>query len=206
MATAVASRRRRGQADDPPPTVHLIDVGDIVAVPAGEIAAGGRLMGNYGSTTIVEYAGPKGAQSLDVIERDNETGVTCRHTMRRRTLVAYYDAGRAAGLVPVEDVLASQLGKQHLGRQISTPDGWRRLFHVYIGEVGVRVVVAGGPHRMTLHLDQVVGVRGDVSDLPCGCLEQTYELMGHYPPCEHAAGWALADEARRQAAERQAGL
>lgn len=195
MATAIATRRQPGPADTGPQTVHLIDIGSVAAVPAVEIAAGGRLMGNYGMTTTVEYVDLKGGKSLDVIERDNKTGQTYRHIMRRTTLVAYFDVDRAAELLgppvpPVDDVLATGL-RDHIGREISTPEGWRRLSHVYVGGVGVYVRVAGVAHRLMMQVDQVVGVRGEaVSIMRCGCLEITYEqVQGHYPPCPQAAGW-----------------
>lgn len=80
------------------PTVHLIGVGRVPAVPAtlDNLQPGGTIVFNYGETATIDNVVPKGARSMSV-EIVSKTGEHSTMTKRIGTLTAYRPpAGPAA--------------------------------------------------------------------------------------------------------------
>lgn len=181
------------------PTIRLSGAGRIPATPASEIEVTGTLLWNGNVTTTVEYVEQQGRQIL-VIHRKNSTGVTVATTMTAHRSVAYYSTDEAlerglreiGDVENVENVEATHL-YDHIGRQISTPDGWHVLAAVREHATGVEAVIAGALHNVKLHRGQFVGVYGErVSVEPCGCLTLNVEVVGHHPQCKRSEPINLA--------------
>ena len=71
-----------------PGRVHLIAIGKVPAIPAGDVKAGDTLAYNYGSTAVVLRVEPKGKGSVVLVTGEGRyESQTCRLT----TLVAISD-------------------------------------------------------------------------------------------------------------------
>lgn len=174
-----------------PLTIQLSGVGRIPATPAGAIERGGTLLWGTNLTYTVEHVEPRGTRAVAVLQRHNIMGVTGTVTMPAHRAVAYYSAAEALerglrGIDAVDDIDAVDL-YDHIGREISTPDGWHVLASIREHATGVHAIIAGNLHRVELHFDQLVGVRGDrVAVEPCGCLTLNIEVLGHHPSCKRS--------------------
>lgn len=169
--------------------IKLPGIGLIPAAAAAEVEAGGVLLWKTDLLTTVEYVDHRGP-AVEMIERDNRTGKTFHRTVRSHRALPYFSIEEAANRyqatrdADIEDVAATDLDERHIGREVSTPDGWHTLANVEVGTVGVIAVVAGSLHKVGYQLGQIVGVRG--SKMPvwrCGCLPGNCETDDHHPKC-----------------------
>lgn len=71
-------------------TIRLQSIGLIEAIEAQELQIGMRLVWNFGYTYDVVSIKPKGAQSLEVVERSTKTGEEFTRTLRKSRPVAAY--------------------------------------------------------------------------------------------------------------------
>lgn len=172
------------------PTIRLAGAGTIPAAPASEIEACGTLIWDGILTSTIEHAETHG-RHVRFIYRDNTTGVTHRADMPADRLVAYYSTDEVLerglrGIYDADNVAVSDLF-DHIGRQISTPDGWRTLVGVREHATGFEAIASGALSRVPLRFGQFVGVRGDrVCVEPCGCLTLNVQVLGHRPACKRS--------------------
>lgn len=71
-------------------TIRLQSIGLVEAIEAKDVQIGMRLVWNFGYTYDVVSIKPKGAQSLEIVERSTQTGKEFTRTLRKSRPVAAY--------------------------------------------------------------------------------------------------------------------